>query len=341
MTTQLRPLSLAEILDRIAELYRGHFVLFAGIAAPISAAMLLVQMLHLGALNALGYPRMEPGMLWASGVAGVVEGFLILLIGGVAIAANNRAVAWVHLGEPASIGGAYRSIVPRLRRICWLMSVVFLRAWLPLSLLYVAMMGLTFSMLPAGIFTHPGAHVAPMEPTQAFHFLAGVLVLLPLLFAATFYGVLMSLRYSLAMPACVVEGLTAGQALKRSVQLSKESRGRIFVLWLLVFAIKFGIGLLLSLPVMVFTVQHLGQPLPLFWMVVSQIGGFLVNLFIGPIWATGLTLFYYDQRVRKEGFDIVWMMQAAGLEAPAAESAAAAPTAHSEAAAAPETLGEP
>ena len=30
-------------------------------------------------------------------------------------------------------------------------------------------------------------------------------------------------------------------------------------------------------------------------------------------YATGFTLFYYDQRVRKEGFDIEWMMQAAGL----------------------------
>jgi hypothetical protein len=53
-------------------------------------------------------------------------------------------------------------------------------------------------------------------------------------------------------------------------------------------------------------------------MAVTQIAGFLINTFIGPIYSTGLTLFYYDQRVRKEGFDIVWMMQAAGL-APQAE----------------------
>ena len=34
---------------------------------------------------------------------------------------------------------------------------------------------------------------------------------------------------------------------------------------------------------------------------------------IGPIYSIGLTLFYYDQRIRKEGYDIEWMMQAAGL----------------------------
>jgi hypothetical protein len=47
---------------------------------------------------------------------------------------------------------------------------------------------------------------------------------------------------------------------------------------------------------------------------------FLINAFIGPIYAIGLTLFYYDQRIRKEGFDIEWMMQAAGL-APAPSAA--------------------
>ena len=51
---------------------------------------------------------------------------------------------------------------------------------------------------------------------------------------------------------------------------------------------------------------------------VSQVISFFTNTFLGPIYATGITLFYYDQRVRKEGYDIEWMMQAAGMTAPAA-----------------------
>jgi len=47
--------------------------------------------------------------------------------------------------------------------------------------------------------------------------------------------------------------------------------------------------------------------------VLQQVVAFVTNTFIGPMYATGLTLFYYDQRVRKEGYDIEWMMQAAGL----------------------------
>jgi hypothetical protein len=85
------------------------------------------------------------------------------------------------------------------------------------------------------------------------------------------------------------------------------------VLWLLVYVIRTLLTLVLGFPMMIYALKHVGKPLPLALMALTQFAGFLVHTFIGPIYATGLTLFYYDQRVRKEGFDIVWMMQAAGL----------------------------
>ena len=57
----------------------------------------------------------------------------------------------------------------------------------------------------------------------------------------------------------------------------------------------------------------------------QQLVAFFTNTFVGPIYATGLTLFYYDQRVRKEGYDIEWMMQAAGLTPPPPEIVADIP----------------
>jgi membrane-anchored glycerophosphoryl diester phosphodiesterase (GDPDase) len=140
-----------------------------------------------------------------------------------------------------------------------------------------------------------------------------MLILMPLMLLATVYGVWMSLRYSLAVPSCVVEDLTARQSIRRSISLSEGSRGRIFVLGLLVSAVRMMLGLLFSFPIIFFAVKHLGQPLPIGWMVFQQLGVFFSNMLIGPIYAIGLTLFYYDQRIRKEGYDIEWMMQAAGL----------------------------
>jgi hypothetical protein len=37
---------------------------------------------------------------------------------------------------------------------------------------------------------------------------------------------------------------------------------------------------------------------------------------LGPLFPIAITLFYYDQRIRHEGFDIEMMMNAAGMNAP-------------------------
>lgn len=319
MAIQLRPLSLGEILDRTAELYRNHFLLFAGISAVFAGAMLLIQMLHLGALVLLGYPTAVTGLEWTTATATVVESLAVLLIAGLSIVANNRAVSWVYLGQPTTIRDAAASILPRVRRYLWLMTMTAFRAWAPLAVLYVAMFAIVLSMLPKGFLTNPAVaeSVGAQNPGGLITAGLGMLVLAPLFFLGLIYGVWMSLRYSLAMPACVVEELTAGQSLKRSIQLSEGSRGRIFVLGLLVYAVRMLLGILLGFPFVAFTIKHPGQPIPITLLAIQQVVTFLISTFIGPIYSTGLTLFYYDQRVRKEGYDIEMMMHAAGLTATA------------------------
>jgi hypothetical protein len=315
MTTQLRPLSLGEILDRTAELYRNNFLLFAGTSAIFATVMLLAQMLDLGVLQLIGYPNVAGNQQWAVATLSVLQTAVWLLAAGLAIAAISRAVAWVHMGEPASIRAAVASVRPRMGRYLWLMINASLRAWGPLAAVYIAVFAILFTVMPAGWLTNPGVMQQPhiQNPKQIMEAGLAILALGPVFFLAFIYGVFMWLRYSLAMPACVVEGLSARDSIKRGIELSKGSRGRIFVLWLLVYAIRLLLGLLLGFPLIFFSLKHIGKPLPLGLLAITQVAGFLINTFIGPIYSTGLTLFYYDQRVRKEGFDIVWMMQAAGL----------------------------
>jgi len=120
----------------------------------------------------------------------------------------------------------------------------------------------------------------------------------------------------------VVEDLKARKAIRRSIQLAKDSWGRIFLLMLLVGVIKLGLVGLTQFFVVVLAFKHPGQPLGPGVLAISQVIGFFTNSFLGPIWAAGITLFYYDQRVRKEGYDIEWMMQAAGLTASTAATEA-------------------
>ena len=319
METQLRPMSLGEILDRTAQLYRSNFLLFCGIASVYAGALMLVGLAHIGLQELF---RAEH---WTAQIGGLTIGAMLVqwlvafLIGGLAVAANNRAVSWVHLGQRASIRKAYASVLPRLGRFLWLMTIVTFVLWTPLAVCYGGFIATLLRFKP---LVKPGGAQANPQAAVLFGLLA--LVFFVVAIAAVVYAVLMGLRYALAIPACVVEEIKARAALRRSIDLSRGSRGRIFVLALLIVAIQLAlVGITQALFIAMAFKNHL--VLPVWARVAQQIVAFLTNSFIGPVYATGLTLFYYDQRVRKEGFDIEWMMQAAGLAATAAPAEAAAP----------------
>jgi hypothetical protein len=314
MQTNLRPLSLGEILDRTAQLYRSNFLVFAGIFSIYAGVALVLNLIQIGVGVLVEKGQSTPRISWPLITAELVEWIFLVLLLGAAIAAINRVVSWVHLGEPASIRGAYVSTLPRFGRYLWLMTVTGLRAWLPFALAYGGFLLFWFLYVgPKRILVHPKSGVDQ-------RMLIVVVVTLGcslLIFLAFVYGLLMTLRYALAMPACVIEDLTARDAIRRSIDLSKGARGRIFVLFLLIGVIKLGLVGITQASFVVMVFKNHGQVTPLVSSI-SQVVAFFTNTFIGPIGGTGVALFYYDQRVRKEGFDIEWMMQAAGLTPPPA-----------------------
>ena len=323
MESNLRPLTLSEILDRTAQLYREHFLLFAGIFSVYAGVVMVLNLLQIGVTSWLGGQHANVWTQILIGVAGLLKALLVFLFAGAAIAAINRAVAWVHLGEPATIRKAYSTTLPRLPRYLWLMTIVFFIIWAPLLAVFV-LFGVAAAFIPG----FSGGLHNPANQPSAMAAAIGVFAIL-LLVPYVVYAILMALRYSLAIPASVVESLTARTAIRRSIELSKGSRGRIFMLGLLVIVIEMGLVLFSQFFVLVIAYKHKGQVGPVA-QAISQVISFFTNSFIGPMYATGLTLFYYDQRVRKEGYDIEWMMQAAGLtvpETPISEDPAPPPTA--------------
>jgi uncharacterized membrane protein len=191
------------------------------------------------------------------------------------------------------------------------MTIAAFVVWTPLILVYGAYYGVIAFYLPKGFLAHPEASTPQASIIFGVASLAFVLLLIP----TGIYAILMGLRYSLAVPASVVENLRAFPALRRSIDLSKGSRGRIFLLGLLVVVIQLGLGGITQGFFIVAAFKQHGE-LAAWVRALQQIVGFFTNTFVGPIYAIGLTLFYYDQRVRKEGYDIEWMMQAAGLTPP-------------------------
>ena len=317
MQTSLRPMSLGEILDRTAQLYRTNFMLFVGIAGVYSGVLLVLNLGQIAMQHLLLHLHMAKQLPWFT------FGFLVIIIplmfifAGAAVAANNRAVAWINLGQPATIRAAYASTLPRLGRYLWLMTIVTFFIYIPFIVLFIAYFVFLFAYArPHQVFATGGANANP-QATVVFALVTLAFSVLSL--GAFVYTVLMALRYSLGVPASVIEDLKARKAIRRSIELSKGSRGRIFVLLLLIFVIELGlvsITQVFFIFAMFTAVKHHAE-VPVWLQIAQQIVGFLTNTFIGPMYATGLTLFYYDQRIRKEGFDIEWMMAAAGMTAQA------------------------
>ena len=140
-------------------------------------------------------------------------------------------------------------------------------------------------------------------------------------------GVYLWLMWSLAIPVTVLEGGGLNVSTMRSKNLTKGSRGRIFAIYLLIVLLVYVISVIFQIPLGIFVVLlkgHIGpHTLPMV-TVLSSAGTFLSTSLVGPLATIALTLIYYDQRVRKEGFDLQLMM--ASLQ-PGSHTSAAAATA--------------
>jgi hypothetical protein len=259
-------------------------------------------------------------LVWATGLGLVVLFIAVFISGGLGVAANNRAVGWVHLGEPATIRDAYASILPRLGRYLWLMTITTFMVWFPCLLLYAG-----YAVFILGFIGRKGSLAAAgaQKDAGAVLLLGVVTLVFVVLLGAVIYAVVMALRYSLAVPACVVEDLKARDAIRRSIELSKGSRWRILMLWILAIVIQVGLTMITEGFFFYYAFKNHGI-IPVVIRVLQQVMAFFTTTFVGPIYATGMTLFYYDQRVRKEGYDIERMMQSAGLAEHAPQIAAEA-----------------
>jgi hypothetical protein len=156
---------------------------------------------------------------------------------------------------------------------------------------------------------------ASSDPSPLF---GGLLFLMVLLFGAM--AVWMLLRLCLAFPASVVEQAGAWSALRRSTHLSQGTRGRILVLYILgvllnqilAWAVAFPAIILIALIPALQGQAHV-RAAGTFMTFAFYGAMFVVRALTKPVYGIGLTLFYFDQRIRKEGFDIEWMMQQAGM----------------------------
>lgn len=294
LSYDLRPLSTGEVLDRTFQIYRSRFALFAGLALlpaainVITAAIRLLYAAHQYAhVHAgTGFYRAQVFSIGLSLVSAVIS----MVLYGITQAATTWAVSAVYLGEAASIKAAYR---------------VALRHWFRYTVIVLrqiwASFWLTFVLFFAGVI------IAAWNKQHrgGLGWLVGVIFALALL--SLIYGVWAYLKISLAVPAAVVESLKTGAAVRRSAQLLASRKVRIFLLLLLLVALYMVVGVIES-PLLILAVRARGVE-AFVTQGINLAVSFVAGTLIGPVGAIGVCLFYFDERVRREGFDIEWMMR--------------------------------
>jgi hypothetical protein len=319
MNEPLRPSTLGEILDRTAQLYRSRFLLFLGISViPTGVIVVLACLAGLvvtwWSAAGAGSVSEEAGYvlvaLFAIGVT-LVALPILLAATALAMAAMSHAVSRVRLGQTTTIRDAYKSVWHRGWRYIGLFVLEGLIIGAAPLAAYILLI-----FLVAGGAALAGSAGAGGAVGGALFFL----LIIPIFIAAIGYVIWMLLRLSLAFPACVVEQIGAWQAIKRSSKLCYGTKGRIFVLYLLGAVLSWLLSMGITLPLIIILTLIPGMNNPqnvgaIAWVPFFIIYGssFAVQALVRPVYGIALVLFYYDQRIRQEGFDIEWMMQQAGM----------------------------
>jgi glycerophosphoryl diester phosphodiesterase family protein len=125
-------------------------------------------------------------------------------------------------------------------------------------------------------------------------------------------GIILGLMWALTIPVAVLEDTGLRDSVNRSAELTKGARGRVFViyilfaimLWILYMAWMFPVLLIMGLAVQ----KHHVVGVPFWTQIAIPVGSFISQCLAEPLMTIGFSLLYYDQRVRKEAFDLQHMM---------------------------------
>jgi hypothetical protein len=304
-----RFMTFGQILDRIYRLMRSHLRLFLSVAS-VQASALIAIVAVAGAGAYTMFREFEVTKLPPHGfpiyLAVIFAGVIYLLLPAVAafyLPAASYAATQADLGVAVSFRQAYEVSWGRFGRHVWLMVLGSLYILVPLAVIG-GVVGLSALLLShsAGAKANPTAFVA----------LVPLFVLFYLGFIA--YSFIIMLRFSLAYPVCVAEGLTAWNSLQRSAQLTRGAKGRIFLVMLVVYAAMYLVNMVLVCGFMVLgaigafgaSMAHVTAGTPAFYILIGLAGlGYLLLMIVSSTlsyaaYTTALAVMYHDQRRRTD-----------------------------------------
>ncbi len=126
-------------------------------------------------------------------------------------------------------------------------------------------------------------------------------------------GIILFLMWSLTIPVVVLEDADLFEALRRSRELTAGHRGRVFVIIFLFAVLTYMFMMLWEVPLLAMLMKGGVQSMqhritnPAFTIATNGMT-FVTQALLAPLMTIAFSLMYYDERVRKEAFDIQLMM---------------------------------
>ncbi len=310
-TVDLRPMTLGEILDRTFRLYRNHFLLFVSIMAipaafSVPANVLLLSFEGPFMSSAFANPNRPPSFPNVAYFFGIFVASMMLLIlfavvYSLATAAASCAVADVYLGRAITLRAAYGRIRGKFWRLMGVIANVALRVFglIMLAIFVIAAVGGIATALSGGALNST-------NPVVILIFAFAVLAIYVGGFAVAVY---LSLRYAVSIPVLMLENSGVLATIRRSVLLTRGRRGHIFLTLLVAVVIAYVGVMVFQMPFMIAMFLAMARGHWQSWLAfASSISGAVGSSLTGPIFMIAIVLLYYDARIRKEGFDLQYMM---------------------------------
>ena len=273
----LQPMGFSDILDTIFSLYRKHFLLFLGILTLHFFGELVAYSLE-GILSSF---RLKDLVVRLAGAP-----FMLVSAGGIIL-----TTAATYLDRRITSSHALKQAFRRFVPIC-ICQILWTLAW-----------GTTFVL-------------------AAFTIRQEIGIFLAILIVGTPFSIYFAVRWIFVIEIVLLEKPFVGYAFKRSGELVRRTWGRVCTTVILILLLssaihhifEISLGLILSLteltddttPTNIIQWSILEEPLNSsspFYAIMTCID-LLLRTFIVPIWVIGITLLYFDLRIRKEEFDI-------------------------------------
>ena len=271
----LQPMGFTDILDNMFSLYRNHFELFMRICSVYFVCGFVISLLiGIVTVSAIDSGEFSMAMLTlVIGILSLISSVIMLFVIGGLVFGSAQVFLGVQIGANAAFN--------QTKRRFWHYLGSYLLYVLVIGILTITLIGIPF---------------------------------------AVFFGI----RWIFCGLAAVFEEKSAVKALKRSSELVKGGWWRVFGMMIGIFLLVFFVQLILQFSLLfvlgltqtmggdgdlVEMLRRMFVPQLTTWkeLVVHSIQNFLslaITCLMMPVGVIGVTLVYFDRRIRKEGFDI-------------------------------------